>query len=118
MSDEPNAPNPVGAGTNEQATAEKAEAATETADTPALREPFPFVRILFTILFGIVASFVFWIIVLLAVLQFATIAIAGEKNDELKRFCRLTARYMQEMFDYMTLASDERPFPLGPFPKD
>ena len=84
----------------------------------SLREPFPFARIFLTIVFGVIASFAFWIIVMLALLQFATIAIAGQKNEELKHFSRLMARYVQEIFDYMTLTIDTRPFPLGPFPKE
>ncbi len=84
----------------------------------SLREPFPFTRLFSTIAFGILASFAFWIIAILALLQFATIAIAGQKNDELQHFSRLMARYLQEVFDYMTLAIDTQPFPLGPFPKE
>lgn len=84
----------------------------------SLREPFPFARLLLTIAFGVVASFAFWIIAMLALLQFATIAIAGQKNDELKHFSQLMARYVQEIFDYMTLSVDSKPFPLGPFPKE
>lgn len=84
----------------------------------ALREPFPFVRLLYAVLFGIIASFAFWVVLLLAFLQFVTVAIAGEKNDELQQFSRQVAHYLKQMFDYMTLASDERPFPFGPFPKE
>lgn len=109
-------------GEGDQSSAAGNEAAQEPEAEPEqenrLREPFPFVRLLFSVLFGIIASFVFWIVVLLAFLQFVAIAIAGEKNEELQQFARKVASYMKQMFDYMTLASDERPFPFGPFPKE
>ena len=115
MTDETSAQSSEDSGKND-------ESANETQASPpaeqSLREPFPFVRLLMTIGFGILASFAFWIIVMLALLQFATIAVAGQKNEELQHFSRLMARYMQEIFDYMTLANDTRPFPLGPFPKE
>jgi hypothetical protein len=115
MTDETSAPSSEDSSKND-------ESPSETQDAPAaaqsLREPFPFARLFLTIAFGVIASFAFWIIVMLALLQFATIAIAGQKNDELQHFSRLMARYVQEIFDYMTLAIDTRPFPLGPFPKE
>ena len=115
MTDETNARD------SEESNKKKESPGEEQASAPAeqsLREPFPFSRLFLTIAFGVVASFAFWIIAMLALLQFATIAIAGQKNEELMHFSRLMARYMQEVFDYMTLSVDARPFPLGPFPKE
>ncbi len=89
-------------------------------DTPPElpREPFPVARLVYAVLFALVASVVFWIPIFLAVLQFATVAIEGQRNEELKHFSRRISRYMQEMFDYIMLSEDARPFPLGPFPKE
>jgi hypothetical protein len=98
--------------------AERKGGGAEPEAEKSLREPFPFVRLLYAVLFGIIASFAFWVVLLLAFLQFVTVAIAGEKNDELQQFSRQVAHYLKQMFDYMTLASDERPFPFGPFPKE
>ncbi len=115
MTDEKSAQSSEDSGEND-------ESANETQASPTeektLREPFPFARLFLTVAFGVIASFAFWIIIMLALLQFATIAVAGQKNEELQYFSRLMARYMQEIFDYMTLATDARPFPLGPFPKE
>jgi hypothetical protein len=91
---------------------------TEPSAAPSLREPFPFARLFLTIVFGFIASFAFWLIVVLAVLQFVTITISGHKSEELQHFSRLMGRYIQEVFDYMTLASDTQPFPLGAFPNE
>ena len=115
MSDEPSAQG------SEDPAKKKESSGEEQASAPAeqsLREPFPFARLFLTIAFGVVVSFAFWIIAMLALLQFATIAIAGQKNEELMHFSRLMSRYVQEVFDYMTLSVDSRPFPLGPFPKE
>ena len=115
MADEPDAQEP------ENPSEEKESLGEEEASPPeeqSLREPFPFARLFLTIAFGVVASVAFWIIAMLALLQFATIAIAGQKNDELVQFSRLMARYVQDVFDYMTMSSDSKPFPLGPFPKE
>lgn len=90
----------------------------ESSATPSLREPFPFGRLALAVVFGCLAAVASWFLVVFAVLQFVTIAIAGQKNSELQHFSRLTARYVQEAFDYMTLTSDVQPFPLGPFPKE
>ena len=103
-------------GQDERASAPEPESAAPA--TPSLREPFPFARLFLTIVFGAIASFAFWLIVVLAVLQFVTIAIAGQKSEELQHFSRLMGRYIQEVFDYMTLTSDVQPFPLGSFPKE
>ncbi len=89
-----------------------------SAPVEILREPFPVARLLYAVLFAVIASCVFWVVIVLAVLQFVTVAINGEKNDELAQFSKRTSRYMQEMCDYIMLAQDERPFPLGPFPKE
>jgi hypothetical protein len=115
MSDEPSVQ-----GSEDPAKKEKSPGEEHASDSAEqnLREPFPFARLFLTIAFGVVASFAFWIIAMLALLQFATIAIAGQRNGELMHFSRLMSRYVQEVFDYMTLSVDSRPFPLGPFPKE
>lgn len=115
MTDEPSAQDSVNSNSEKDRPAEEQAA---SSSEESLREPFPFARLFLTIAFGVVASFAFWIIAMLALLQFATIAIAGQRNDELMQFSRLMARYVQEVFDYMTLSVDSKPFPLGPFPKE
>ena len=115
MSDETSAENSEEPGKPEE---NAGEAEVAPSSEQGLREPFPFARLFLTIAFGVVASVAFWIVAMLALLQFATIAIAGRRNEELIHFSRLMARYVQEVFDYMTLSVDSKPFPLGPFPKD
>lgn len=83
----------------------------------AIRAPFPAVRLLYAIGFGIVAWFVFWITVVLALAQFVVIAINGKANDELKHFSLNLVHYLWELLAFVTFVRDEQPFPIGPFPK-
>jgi len=94
----------------------------ETTSTPppphSPRPPFPWMRLLYAIGFAVVAWVMFWLIVLLlAPLQFITIAIAGKPNEELKHMSLRAMHYLVELLVFITGARDEKPFPLGPFPK-
>ncbi len=86
------------------------------APLPA-REPFPAVRLLYAVGFGIVAWFVFWIAIVLALAQFVVIAINGKHNDELKHFSLNLVQYLWELLAFVVFVRDEQPFPIGPFPK-
>ena len=81
------------------------------------RAPFPAVRLLYAIGFGIVAWFVFWITILLALVQFVVVAINGKVNDELRTFTINLIQYLWELLAFITFVRDEQPFPIGPFPK-
>lgn len=82
------------------------------------RETFPIARLFFAIGFAVIAWLAFWIMVLMGLLQFVTVAVTGSRNEELRRFSHLMARYIQQICDFGTLARDEKPFPLAPFPKE
>ena len=79
--------------------------------------PFPMVRLLYAIGYGIIAWFVIHVVFLLAVVQFVVIAINGRGNDELKHFCLTLVQYLWELLAFITFVRDEQPFPIGPFPK-
>ena len=82
----------------------------------AAHPPFPAVRLLYAIGFSVVAWFVFWIALLLALLQFVMIGINGRINEELRHFCANLVQYLVELLAYITFMRDEQPFPMGPFP--
>ncbi|HEY0282409.1 MAG TPA: DUF4389 domain-containing protein [Rhizomicrobium sp.] len=82
----------------------------------AARLPFPVVRLLYAIGFAVVAWFVFWIVLLLAVLQFVIVAIQGKQNGELKGLSLNLVQYLWELLAFIVFARDEQPFPFGPFP--
>jgi hypothetical protein len=82
----------------------------------AARLPFPAVRLLYAIGFAMVAGFVFWIVVWLAVLQFVVVAVNGKLNDEIKSLSLNLVQYLWELLAFVTFVRDEQPFPFGPFP--
>ena len=73
-------------------------------------------RLLYAIGFGIIAWFVFWIAMIIGVVQFVMMAIQGRVNAELRSFSVNLAQYLWELVAYVTFVRDERPFPMGPFP--
>ena len=88
------------------------------ADHPAdHRTPFPAVRLLYSLGFGIIAWFVFWITILVALVQFVVVAINGKVNDELRNFTVSLIQYLWELLAFITFVRDEQPFPIGQFPK-
>ena len=86
---------------------------------PVVRQPFPWLHLLYALLFAVLGWVMFWLIViLLAPLQFITIAITGRANDELKQISMRAIHYLAELMEFVTVTREETPFPLGPFPKD
>lgn len=83
----------------------------------AHRPPFPAVRLLYAIGFAVVAWFVFWITLILALAQFIVVAINGRVNDELRSFSQNLIQYLWELLAFICFTRDEQPFPIGPFPK-
>ncbi len=80
------------------------------------RAPFPAVRLLYAIAYSIVAWFVFWITLLLALVQFIMLGISGCINEELRHFCVNMVQYLWELVAFITFVRDEQPFPIGRFP--
>ena len=89
----------------------------EAANT-AGRLPFPWLRLLYAIGFGFIAWVMFWLIALLfAPLHYIVLAITGKPNEELRDMTLRAVHYLVELLVFVTGAGDEKPFPLGPFPK-
>jgi len=85
--------------------------------TAPQRLPFPWARLLYAIGFGFIAWVMFWLVVLLAPLHYIVLAITGKPNEELKEMTLRAVHYLVELLVFVTGAGDEKPFPLGPFPK-
>jgi len=82
-----------------------------------VRQPFPFVRLLYAAGFAVVAWVVLWLLFVLGVAQFAILAIEGRTNDELKGFSLGLVRYLGELLAFIAFVRDEPPFPFAPFPR-
>ena len=86
---------------------------------PHHRPPYPWVRLLYAIGFSFVAWAVFWVIVLLlSPLHYITVAITGYPNEELQMMSLRAIHYLRELLGFISGSRDEKPFPLGPFPRD
>lgn len=83
----------------------------------ASHPPFPAVRLLYAIGFGILAYIVLLILFAIGVVQFVVLAINGRVNEELKAFSVNLVQYLWELVAFITFVRDEQPFPLGPFPR-
>lgn len=93
---------------------------TGTADArPATppRLPFPFVRLLYSFAFGVLAWLAFCLTITLAVVQFVVLAVTGRVNEELKAFTLNLIQYLWELLAFIAFVRDEQPFPIGPFPR-
>lgn len=94
----------------------KPELAQERPEPQAPREPFPWKRLLYSVLFAVIGWFALWIAFALAVFQFIVVAIEGRPRDDLKQLTQNIVEYLRQLFGYITFAQDERPFPFAPFP--
>ena len=81
------------------------------------RPPFPVVRLVYALGYGLLAWFVMHILFVLAAVQFVMIAVNGRVHDELKAFSGSLLQYEWELIAFITFIRDEQPFPVGPFPK-
>lgn len=83
---------------------------------PALRSPFSGARLLYSLLFAVIAWFAFWVVLLLAAVQLVTILINNRVSEELRRTSLNIIQYLWELLAYISCVRDEQPFPVGPFP--
>jgi Domain of unknown function (DUF4389) len=79
--------------------------------------PFPAIRLLYSLGYGILAYFVLHILFAIALIQFVMLALNGKVNEELKSFSVNLVQYLWDLVAFIVFVRDEQPFPLGPFPK-
>ena len=81
------------------------------------RKPW-LVRAAYAIGFGILAYALIWVVFALAVLQLVVALVTGAPNAQLAVFGRRVATWLGEIVRYLTMASDQAPFPFADFPND
>jgi len=81
------------------------------------RAPFPWQRLLLSILFGFLAWFAFWFTIVLAIIMWVLIAVSREPHAEFKQFVNGCARYVWQCLGYIVMLHEDKPFPLGPLPR-
>ena len=77
---------------------------------------FPWERLLLSVFFGIIAWFAFWGLLFLAIVMWVLIAVSREPHPEFRRFVSVGAKYVGQCLAYVLTISNDKPFPLGPFP--
>ena len=75
-------------------------------------------RLVFMIVLGVAFNVAELVIFAVVVFQFLASLFAGQPNDQLARFGRNLARYLQQVTVYLTFATEEKPFPFMPWPDE
>ena len=74
------------------------------------------IRGLYMLLFAVLFNVAEFVLAAVAVFQFLAQLITGGVNRRLQSFGANLAAYVQEMTAFLTYASEDRPFPVGPWP--
>lgn len=80
------------------------------------RAPFPWQRLLLSIMFAFLGWFAFWMTIVLAIIMWVLVAVSSEPHAEFRKFVSASARYVWQCLAYIVMLKDEKPFPLGPLP--
>jgi Domain of unknown function (DUF4389) len=95
---------------------------TEGHETPKLegqeapRAPNPWFRLPYLVLFVIIFEVVKLIVELIAIVQFVLRVVSGHSNERLRSFGAGLGRYLGDVVNYLTYATDATPYPFGPWP--
>ncbi len=75
-------------------------------------------RLVFMIVLSVAFNVAEIIIFAVVVFQFLASLFTGQPNDQLTRFGRNLARYLQQISVFITFATEEKPFPFTPWPDE
>lgn len=85
-------------------------------DTPP-KEPNPWYRLPYLVLFAIVFEIVQAVVGVVAVVQFVLRVATGHPNGRLRTLGGHLGRYVREVVAFLTFESDAIPYPFGPWPE-
>ncbi len=75
-------------------------------------------RLVFMIVLSVAFNVAEFITFAVVAFQFLASLFTGQPNDQLTRFGRNLARYLQQITVYMTFGTEEKPFPFTPWPDE
>lgn len=75
-------------------------------------------RLVWMIVLGIAFNVAEIIVVAIAVFQFFNSLFTGNTNENLSRFSRNLARYLQQIVMFLTFAVEDKPFPFSPWAEE
>jgi len=76
------------------------------------------IRFLYTIVVCIGFEVVRFVALLCTLVQYAIVLVTKKESEPLRHFCNVMSRYAYHCLRYMTLNSNERPFPFSQMPYD
>ena len=71
----------------------------------------------YMLLFVIVFSLVWYVIALIALVQFLALVILREPNKQLAEFGNAFAKWVGQISSFLSCATDVKPWPFTPWPK-
>ena len=74
-------------------------------------------RAIYLILFYVILKVVELIVGVIALVQFGLLLFTRSANDNLKESGETLAEYMKQIVMYLTVRTDEKPYPFAPWPK-
>ncbi|WP_295418125.1 DUF4389 domain-containing protein [Sulfurovum sp.] len=74
-------------------------------------------RVLYTILYLFIERFISLVLFVIAVAQFVYSFLTKEPNEQLLVFNSALAQYMRQIIAYVGFNTDEKPWPMGKWPK-
>lgn len=73
-------------------------------------------RLLFIVVFGLLATVATWLVWLVAAAQFLFALFTGRTNDNLSEFADTLVAYVAQAYSFMVYRTDDKPFPFAPPP--
>ncbi len=83
-----------------------------------LLNPDIWIRLLFMFVFMMVLYVVGAVFCIVVVLQFLIVLVVGDRNNNLNRLSIMLGTYLLQIVDFLTFATELKPFPFGDFPDD
>jgi len=83
-----------------------------------VKNPDTWLRGLFIIIYAVISYVLFWIIWLVVIFQFVMKVLTANLNPNVMNFSGGLTRYAFQILEYVTFQSEERPWPIGPWPAE
>lgn len=80
-------------------------------------EPSIWMRLLYMLLFAIIYGVTELVIYAVVIFQFFAVLITGQSNEQLLAFGQSLSTFVYQIMRFLTFNSEQRPFPIGTWPK-
>ena len=87
----------------------------ETKDNLTSRNTW--IRVVYMILFAVIFNIVEFVIAVVAVVQFLSRLFTGKVNQQLQGLGHGVGAYVNEITQFLTYHTDDKPYPFAPWPK-